>query len=89
MKFHDDLVLENLSKPRLILYVTKMRLVARSFNKDLDKATKDDLKKYVSSIQQKDISVWTKQVYKVAVKRFYRWLGKEIGENEKSVGGSE
>ncbi|MFH1396622.1 MAG: tyrosine-type recombinase/integrase [archaeon] len=74
LQMNDALVLENLSKPRLMKYIEIMRSVAKKLDKDLDKATIDDLKKFVSKIQQSDLSPWTKQTYKVIIRRFYKWL---------------
>jgi len=73
LKFKDYAVLQNLSKPRVIKYIEIMRSVARRLQKDLDKATADDLKKIVSEIQQQDYSPWTKQIYKIMIKKFYKW----------------
>ena len=71
LKFKDYAVLQNLSKPRLIKYVEIMRSVARLLKKDMDKATAEDLKSVVSEIQQQDYSPWTKQIYKIMIKKFY------------------
>ncbi|MFH1053143.1 MAG: site-specific integrase [Candidatus Woesearchaeota archaeon] len=76
LKFHNDLILENLSKPRLINYLNKMKLICIRLGKDLDKATIEDLKKVVGSIQQSDYSPWTKQTYKIILRKFYRWFKK-------------
>ncbi len=69
------LVLENLSKPRLLKYVEILRSIAQRLNKDLDQATIEDIKAFIGSIQQRsDYSPWTKQTYKVIIRRFYKWL---------------
>ncbi len=73
LRFKDYAVLENLSKPRLIKYVEIMRSVARLLKKDMDEATAEDLKMVVSEIQQRDYSPWTKQIYKIMIKKFYKW----------------
>lgn len=44
--------------------------------KDLDKATIEDIKKIVSEIQQKNYSPWTKHGYMIMIRRFYKWLYK-------------
>ncbi|MBT3304397.1 tyrosine-type recombinase/integrase [Candidatus Woesearchaeota archaeon] len=74
LKFHGDLVLESLSKPRLINYLNKLKLLAKRLNKDFDKVSKDDIKELVSGIQQQTYSGWTKQTYKVMLRRFYVWF---------------
>ena len=73
--FHDALVLENISKPRLLKYLEILRKVADLLEKDLDGAKEEDLKRVVAHIQQRtDYSVWTKQAYKIIIRRFYKWL---------------
>ncbi|RLG70969.1 MAG: hypothetical protein DRO11_05300 [Methanobacteriota archaeon] len=42
--------------------------------KDFDKATKEDIERLVKRLERSDYSAWTKHDYKVALKRFYRWL---------------
>ena len=64
------LVLENLSKPRLLKYVEILRSIAQKLNKDLDQATIGDIKTLVGSIQQRNYSPWTKQTYKVIIRKF-------------------
>jgi hypothetical protein len=76
LEMNDALVLENLSKPRLIKYIEVLKKIAERLNKDFDKATESDLKKLVSEIQQSDFSPYTKQTYKVLLRRFYKWLYK-------------
>ncbi len=75
MRVTNDLVLEGLSKPRLIKYMGVLTIVAKMIQKDLDTADINDLKKIVTSIQQRgDYSPWTKQMYKVIIRRFYKWI---------------
>ena len=83
LSFVNALILENLSKPRLAKYLEIMKLVAVALKKDLDKATEHDLKVFVSKIQQRsDYSPWTKQVYKVMIRRFYKWQKGVKGKNK-------
>lgn len=69
----DALVLQGLSKPRLMKYMEVLKMAAVRMGKDFDKATVNDLKKLVAEIQQSNFSPWTKQTYKVLLRRFYRW----------------
>lgn len=41
---------------------------------DLSSAERKDLEKLVREIEQRDLSEWTKQSYRVTLKKFYRWL---------------
>jgi site-specific recombinase XerD/ribosomal protein L40E len=69
----DALVLQNISKPRLMKYMEVLKMSAQKLGKDLDKVTEQDLKKFVAEIQQSTYSPWTKQTYKVLLRRFYKW----------------
>lgn len=81
LAYVDDLVLEGLSKPRQMKYIEILRTFAKRLDKDLDKAKADDLKKIVSDIQMSDYSPWTKQMYKVIIRRFYKWFLKTPGKD--------
>ncbi len=75
MRITNDLVLEGLSKPRLMKYMGVLTIVAKMMQKDLDTADISDLKKIVTAVQQRsDYSPWTKQMYKIIIRRFYKWL---------------
>src|SRR3989338_3016552 len=70
--FVNDLLLEGLSLPRLIKYLRLLRLIGIRINKDFDAVSKDDLKQFISSIQQKiTYSPWTIRGYKEIIRRFY------------------
>jgi hypothetical protein len=56
----NDLILDNLSKPRVMKYMEILRILARKLKKDLDKATKEDLKEIITEIQHHPTySPWT------------------------------
>ncbi len=74
---NENLILEGLSKPRLCKYIEILKLLAQRLDKDFDKATKEDLRQIVSDIQQEKYSPWTKQTYKVILRRFYKRLVEE------------
>ncbi len=83
MKFVNDLALENLSKARLTKYLTTLRLVAEKLNKDFDLVTIEDLKQFIGKIQQRDdYSPWTKKMYKLLIRRFFKWLKGIKGKNK-------
>lgn len=78
--FYENCVLEGLSKPHIIKYLCELKLVAQAIRKNFDKASKKDLQDFVRILQEReDISISTKQAYKVALKKFYKWLK---GNNE-------
>jgi integrase len=44
------------------------------FGKTFESATKDDIVRVVGKIENSQYGDWTKQSYKIALKRFYKWL---------------
>lgn len=78
--FYENCILEGLSIPHTIKYICELKSIARKLNKNLDKATKQDIQSFVRYIQERnDLSVSTKHAYKIALKKFYKWLK---GNNE-------
>lgn len=51
-----------------------MRLIAEGLNKDFDKVEKEDLVKYLAKLEKTNLAENTKKDYKVAIKRFYKWV---------------
>ncbi len=73
-KFEQQLIRDNLSKARIDRYLQILAKVTQRFNKDFTKITKEDIEEFITEIQRKDYSEWTKQMYKVMLKRFFQWL---------------
>lgn len=83
-QFVEDLKAEGLTEFRLVKYLGHLRVLAERLGTDLDRATEEDLRKLVSEINTNpEWEEWTKQNYKVALKRFYRWLYK--GERDPEI----
>ena len=75
--------LEALTIPRRIKLIGSLIILAQRLGKDFDQVTKDDLKDIVMKIEGRDdYSPWTKQSYKVIIKKFYKWLA--FGDEAKS-----
>ncbi|MDO8656932.1 MAG: tyrosine-type recombinase/integrase, partial [Nanoarchaeota archaeon] len=86
LDYVSDLILKNLSRPRLMKYMEILGTTAKRLEKDFDKITETDLKGYISSIQQRvNYSPWTKQTYKVIIRRFYQWLHGMEGHDYPSI----
>lgn len=68
--------LENLSVPRKLKIIDVLQLfIKRYFNKDLDKAKKEELKDAIIKIDSNEkYSYWTKHSYRAVLKKFYKWL---------------
>jgi len=74
-QFKRQLVMEHLSPARIETYMIRMPRIAVALQKDFDQATKDDLMGYVEVLDSNTTySPWTKCAYKVALKKFYKWL---------------
>lgn len=65
---------EGIGENRALKYLSVLKIISRSINLDLDKATEADIRAYVGSIERSSLSEWTKHDYKVSLKKFYRWL---------------
>jgi site-specific recombinase XerD/ribosomal protein L40E len=66
---------EGLGKARVVKYLQSLKKLAEWFEKDFDKADKADVERVVNLLERSEYSAWTKHDYKVALKRFYLWLG--------------
>ncbi|MBP2030380.1 MULTISPECIES: tyrosine-type recombinase/integrase [Methanosarcinaceae] len=65
---------EGLSEARILKYLSNLNILASWFDKDFDEVTKSDMYRVVAEIERSDRKAWTKQGYKVTIKRFFRWL---------------
>ncbi len=72
--FASDRLLEGISKPRSVRYLSALKLLATQLGTDFDKATKDDIKRLVGFIQERPYTPWTKRCYKLILRQFYKWL---------------
>lgn len=77
--FQKQCLAEGLGIPRVKKYLQHLLKICSWMDKDLESAGKDDLVSLVQRIEGMGYSEWTKHDYKVALKKFYRWLngGKE------------
>jgi len=74
LKFVDRLSAEGLSKARQIKYIYNLKTISKLLGKDFDKATKSDMEKLCSKINNSDYTEWTKHDFKAEIKRFWKWL---------------
>ncbi len=79
-RFKDDCIRDGLSKPRITKLMEIMKASALIFDKDFDKVNRKDVERFITLIQQRDYSIWTKQSYKVIVKKFFKWYKGIDGE---------
>lgn len=75
MNFADYLLASGTSKGRVVKYLSHLKQIVKIVGKSLDRVKQDDLVRVVKEIQDNDkFSEWTKHDYKVALKKFYKWL---------------
>lgn len=85
-QFVDHCVADNMSVPRIAKYIDVLRFWALWLGKDFDAATKDDIAPIVTKLQLNEkYSPWTKQTFKVMIRRFYSWLRKTDNEYPEEV----
>lgn len=77
LEFVDECKAINLSMARRVKYLYTLPILAERLGKNFESATVDDIKKLVGDINDdKGYADWTKNDFRVALKRFYRWLRK-------------
>jgi len=74
LKFNGACLLNGMSKARVVKYCRFFVFLNKIFDKDWDKATKEDMEQIVTTINTRDYSPATKHDYKILLKRFYKWL---------------
>jgi len=60
-----------------VKYLYTLKNVVKLLKKDLDQASKKDILRILAEVEKSNYSEWTKHDYKVAIRKFYKWLGKE------------
>lgn len=73
-EFERQLLSEGLTAARVAKYLDMLRRIADMLAKPFEEASAEDIKDLVYRIERSDYSPWTKHDYKVALKRFYKWL---------------
>jgi len=82
LEFLERLKAEGLSLARQTGYVQRLTTIAVMLDKDFEEATKQDIEKLMKTVNARDWAEWTKDNYRVAVKRFWRWMnGLEKGKD--------
>ncbi|MEK6974641.1 MAG: tyrosine-type recombinase/integrase [Nanoarchaeota archaeon] len=79
LRFKDNCIRCGLGKPRVVKLIETMELIAIILDKDLDQVKKRDVERYITIIQERNYTAWTRHDYKVVIKKFYKWLK---GKNE-------
>jgi len=77
LEFVDNCFICGLGEHRVLKYISTLKCIAFAIEKDLDKVTMPELKRYVSTLERSDKSEWTKHDYKITIRKFYRWYYNE------------
>ncbi|TGC07023.1 tyrosine-type recombinase/integrase [Methanolobus halotolerans] len=72
--FVDCCYTEGLTDHRALKYLSSLKQIAQSIDCDFTEVTEKELKKLVSEIERSGKSEWTKHDYKVALKKFFKWM---------------
>jgi len=72
--FSDFCFSEGLSPPRVLKYLCILSNIAKWLPKEFVKVTRADIEKLVNRIERSGYAEWTKHDYRVALKKFFRWL---------------
>lgn len=81
VKYRNERLASGISPARLYKYVSTLKQISKGLKKKFEKATKDDIIRFLAEIEQRPLSEWTKHDYKIILKKFYQWLyGHDVGE---------
>ncbi|QQG39676.1 MAG: site-specific integrase [Candidatus Aenigmatarchaeota archaeon] len=73
--FLRDTKIDGIGRARQVFYIYHLRTLAGYLKKDFDKATKEDIKKVVETIQERpNWAKNTRRDHRVVLKRFYKWM---------------
>jgi len=67
-----------IGKYRILKYEYTLPKISKMLHKPFNTVTKDDMIKLMVKIEQSDYAEWTKHDYKVVIKRFYKWINKDV-----------
>lgn len=74
LEFKNFLEAQGLSGLRVYKYLYTLRRFHNMLGKHFQDADRKDLERVIAEIEKSNMAAWTKQSYKVIVKRFYKWL---------------
>jgi len=82
LRFDEECRANNLGLPRRVKYLYTLPILAERLGKDFNSASVEDIKRVVGRVNDSKYADWTKNDFRVALKRFYRWLRNlPVGQN--------
>ncbi|MBU0497083.1 MAG: tyrosine-type recombinase/integrase [Candidatus Thermoplasmatota archaeon] len=79
-QFNEFQAAQGLSKARQVKYLYILSKITRMLDKEYTDATKQDMIKLASEINNSSYADWTKHDYLVILKRFMKWVKEEQGQ---------
>lgn len=76
LRFMDFGFSEGLSPRRVEKYMSTLSKLSELLKIDFEKAKRPDIEMVMNCIERSDYTEWTKHDFKIALKKFYRWLRK-------------
>jgi site-specific recombinase XerD/ribosomal protein L40E len=76
LKFENSCYAEGLGKERIRKYEYFMRYISNFLGKSYETATREDIENVARRLEESDYSEWTKYDFRVALKKFWKWLRK-------------
>lgn len=91
LKLVRKMTAEGLSKDRLISYLYYLKCISERLKKSFLSVTEEDITTFLCELEQSHYSVYTKRDFKVALKKIFKFLGKEnlVKDVRTSVKGSK
>ena len=74
LEFDAYLTAGGISISRRLKYLEVLRRLAQFFNKSFNQLKKVDVIRFVGDLEAKPWKAWTKATWKIAIKRFWKWL---------------
>lgn len=65
---------EGFSASRILKYLNHLCIMDRVMNKDFSIVDENDIVTFLSWLEKKDYTEWTKRDYKISLKKFFKWL---------------
>lgn len=73
--FERSLKVQNYSEARIYKLLSILKLLAERANFRFDEATGEDIEELIVWMNERDLAEATKNDYRTALKRYYKWLG--------------
>ncbi|MBU7037636.1 MAG: tyrosine-type recombinase/integrase [Theionarchaea archaeon] len=77
LKFLEKLFSEGISRPRVVKYADHLKKMSERMGKSFLEVDEEDITRFLSNLEKSDFSEHTKKDYRVVLRRFFRYLGRD------------